>query len=129
MLALSRRGDKAFVHQPDRGLAVPIVLDMRANTLNVAVPTTDELEHDYAVYDDLEEMAEAAGQEKWDAIQFAERFSREYTKEFKTQIDAGDITVAGLRKLIATHWHKLNPKFELRSTSVVSDLERAVTAA
>lgn len=100
MLALSREGDKVFLHQPQEGLAVPVVLNFNTQSMTVAVPSVDELEHDYAVYEDLASLMRAAGRSRRHFIDLAEQFSRECSTQFSEQISAGDVTVAGLRKLV-----------------------------
>ena len=103
MFALSRDGEKLFLHQPDAGMVVPILLDFRHKKLAVRVPSVDELENDYAVYDGYGEMLRAVSDSHRVQVEAAGQFSRECSKVFRDQISTGRLTVAELRKLVQGH--------------------------
>lgn len=92
-----------FLHQPDEGMAVPVLLDFENNTLTVRVPSVDELENDYAVYDDLSGILGAVSGNHREQVSFARRFSQECSKTFRDQLSSGKVTVSQLRKLVEKH--------------------------
>lgn len=104
LLALSRDGDRIFLYEPDQGLGIPVMLQFASNSLYVGMPPVERLEHDYAVYDELDELIAAAGRGRGRLIRTAQRFSREYSKLFSDQIVAGELTIAQLRKLVSAHF-------------------------
>jgi hypothetical protein len=99
VFALSRDGEKFFLHQPDAGMVVPVLLDFKHGKLAVRVPSVDELENDYAVYDELSEAIGAVSGVHRDQVRFAGKFSRECSTAFRDQLSAGKLTVSELRRL------------------------------
>jgi hypothetical protein len=107
MLALSLDGDKLFLHQPEDGLAVPVILNFETGFLSVGVPSIEELAHDYAVYDELDDAVRAVGRKHGRLISLARSFSQMYTALFSSQIEAGELTVAQLRNRVVGHYRNL----------------------
>ncbi len=103
MFALSRDGDKVFMHQPESGIAVPVLLDLGRDTLSVRMPSVDELEHDYAVFDDIEDMRQEVVGASREKVNFAERFSRQYSTLLRDRILEGKVTIAELRAAVEKH--------------------------
>ena len=100
MFALSRDGEKFFLHQPDAGMVVPLVLDFKSKQLAVRVPSIDELENEYAVYDELSEVLNVVSRGHRDQVNFAGRFSQECSKTFRDQLATGQLTISELRLLV-----------------------------
>lgn len=100
MLAVSHSGDKVFLHKPEAGLAVPVLLNLEKKRFSVAIPSPYDLENHYSVFDDPDQAAKTAGQDKLKFIKLAEQFSRLYSAHFATQIRSGNLTISSLRKLV-----------------------------
>jgi hypothetical protein len=132
MLALSLDGDKLFLHQPEDGLAVPVILNFETGVLSVGVPSIEELAHDYAVYDELNDAVRAVGWKRGRLISLARNFSRMYTALFSSQIEAGELTVAQLRNLVFGHYHQnimetAGSGLEMNEIAI-ANLQQALTA-
>lgn len=123
MFALSRDGEKFFLHQPDAGMVVPVLLDLKSKTLAVRVPSIDELEHDYAVYDELSDVLDAVGKAHFEEVSFARKFSQEYSRTFRDQIETGTLTVSELRGLVESHFQRAvgHPPMASRSTAKAAE--------
>lgn len=100
MFAVSRDGEKVFLHQPDAGMVVPVLLDLENKKLTVRVPSVDELENDYAVYDELSEMLQALDHIHRDRVDFARKFSQECSKALRNQLSTGKLTVSAMRGFV-----------------------------
>lgn len=103
MFALSRDGKKVFIHQPDGGIAVPVLLDLDNRKYRIQIPSVSELENDFAVYDSLRDVRRAIGAGGGDQIDSAVEFSREYSSLFRDQLRSGKLTVAALRDMVNAH--------------------------
>ena len=64
------------------------------------VPSVDELENDYAVYDEIREMPRAVSRIHRRRVSFARKFSQECSKSFRDKLATGKLTVFELRKLV-----------------------------
>lgn len=84
-------------------MSVPVLLDFRSEQLSVRVPSVDELEHDYVVYDEFAELLRAVDRRRRDQIGFARRFSWECSKIFQEQIATGKLTIYELRSMAESH--------------------------
>ena len=127
MLALSRLGDRMFLHQPEDGLAVPVIVDFDKKSIDIGIPDVEELANDYAIYDELDDAVRAAGRGHGKLIRQAYRFSRRYTKQFSSQIEAGDLTVVSLRKLVNNYIRRVK-RNQITETSGLAPSETTVIA-
>lgn len=100
MLAVSHSGDKVFLHKPEAGLAVPVLLNLVKKRFSVVIPSPHDLENHYWVFEEADEAVKVAGQDKRKFIKLAESFSRIYSVHFSAQIRSGKLTIASLRKLV-----------------------------
>ena len=103
MFALSRDGKRVFLHKPDAGIVVPVLLDLENKKLTVRVPSVVELEDDYAVYDDLGDVLLAVSLEHRGEVNFARKFSQECSTAYRDQLSTGKLTVSELRRLVEDH--------------------------
>jgi hypothetical protein len=92
-----------FLHQPEDGLAVPVIVMFNTHTIHVDMPSINELEHDYAVFDTIDDAIRAVVPEKRAIIQAARQFSRHYSEVFRDQISSGNLTIPALRELVHRH--------------------------
>ena len=106
MFALSRDGKKVFIHQPDGGLAVPILLNVEGRKYRIQIPSVRELEDEFVIYENLGKVRRAVGTGGGDQIDLAVEFSRRYSKLFCDQLRLGNLTVAALRKLVNEHYRQ-----------------------
>ena len=100
MLAVSHSGDKVFLHKPEAGFSVPVLLNLEKKRFSVTIPSPYDLENHYWVFEGAEEAVKAAGRDKRKVINLAHSLSRLYSRHFSAEIKSGDLTIASLRKLI-----------------------------
>lgn len=99
MFAVSRDDQKLFVHQPDAGLAVPVVADTGSSSLAIGMPSVTELEGEFAVYDDASEVVAAHGQAVGAVLSRAMELSRSLSEKHGAMLANGSITPGELKRL------------------------------
>ena len=79
---------------------MPVLLNLQSKEFAVRVPSVHELENDYAVYDELDEMLGAVGEGRRHLVEFARRLSQVCSREFGKEISTGNMPVSGIRRLV-----------------------------
>ena len=117
MFALSRDGQKVFLHQPDIGMVFPVVCDFKRMKLSIGMPSIDELEDDYAVYDEIDEVLAAVDNDKRMLVEAAGTFSAECSKYFHDEISKNNLKISQLREL-AKKFHRRAMKSQMKASDV-----------
>ena len=101
MIALGRDDGSLFVHRPDAGMAVPVLVDLATGTHEVRIPAVQALAEDFATFDDMHGVLGRLDGEPRRRAMLAPALSRRYTRMLGPDLSDPALTVGDMRRLLS----------------------------
>lgn len=115
MIAISRDDNFFFLHQPDAGLVVPVLLDFEKAIIEVRVPSVYELRSNFVVYGSFDEALSVLDQTRRTLAIYARRFAQECCKVLYDQGSLLNKTIFQLRTLVESRRDRIETNLGMGS--------------